>query len=234
MTTEERIALLATQAAGLVHEDMRVGLGSGSTAEAVVRALGERVARGLKFTGVATSARSARLAESYGIDLVGLDDVERLDLGIDGADEIDPGLNLVKGRGGALLWEKLVAKACDRFVVVAASEKLVAQLGTRMPLPVEMVPFGWSHTTRRIETLGCEASLRIGSDGITPFRTDESNFVVDCITGPIVDPASLDLALKSVTGVVDHGIFVDIANQAMTVDPEGDVTVHEPIGGPAT
>jgi ribose 5-phosphate isomerase A len=234
MTTEERLALLATQAAGLVENDMRVGLGSGTTAEAVVHALGERIAQGLRFKGVATSARTARLAESCGIELVALDDVERLDLGIDGADEIDPRLNLVKGRGGALLREKLVAKTCDQFVVVAASEKLVDQLGTRMPLPVEIVPFGWSHTVRRIEDLGIAMKLRTGSDGDSPFRTDEENFVVDCSTGPVLDPASLDLALKTVTGVVDHGIFVQIAHQALTVDPTGVVTVHEPIGDPVT
>ena len=209
---------------------MLIGLGSGSTAEAVVRSLGTRIAAGLRFKAVPTSERTAKLARTCGVVLTTLDDVQTLDLGIDGADEIDPELNLVKGRGGALLWEKLVARACERFVVVAASEKLVDRLGTRVPLPVETVPFGWKQTVRRIEALGCIATLRTGADNNSPFRTDEGNYIVDCVTGPLFEPASFDLALKGVTGVVDHGLFIDIADQALTVDPNGHISVR----GPAT
>lgn len=228
MTTEERLALLAEHAANLVQDDMLIGLGSGSTAEAVVRALGDRVAAGLRITAVPTSTRTADLARTCAIPLASLDEFDSLDLGIDGADEIDPGLNLVKGRGGALLWEKLVARACARFVVVASSEKLVDRLGTRMPLPVEIVPFGQKQTLRRIEALGCTATLRMGPDGATPFRTDEGNLIADCATGPLFEAASFDLALKGVTGVVDHGLFIGIADQALTIDPAGTISEHEP------
>lgn len=230
MTTEERLKMVAARAAAEIQDGMRLGLGSGSTAEAVVRALGARVAAGLTVTAVATSRSTARLATSCGIPLVDLNEVEALDLAIDGADEIDPALNLVKGRGGALLWEKLVARSCDRFIVVAASEKLVDRLGVRMPLPVEIVPFGWRHTARRIEALCGPAKLRMDESGEKPYSTDAGNHIVDCMTGPIMEPVSLDLALKAITGVVDHGMFIGIADQAMVVDPEGGVAVLEPAG----
>jgi ribose 5-phosphate isomerase A len=227
VTAEERVARLAECAALEVEPGMRVGLGSGSTAEAVVRALGHRVVGGLHFTGVPTSNRTATLARSLAISLVELDEVEALDLGIDGADEIDPALNLVKGRGGALLWEKLVARSCRRFLVVATTEKLVERLGTRMLLPVEIVPFGWRHTARRIEALGLTPKLR-ESDAGEPFHTDEGNVILDCATGRIADPAALDAALKRITGVVDHGLFVGIGTAAMVVDAAGDVATLTP------
>jgi ribose 5-phosphate isomerase A len=151
-----------------------------------------------------------------------LDEVERLDLGIDGADEIDPRLDVVKGRGGALLYEKLVALACERWVIVSASEKLVEQLGTRMPLPVEVVPVGWKLTTARVEAIGCRAVLRCGADG-APFVSDGGHYVLDCATGPIGDTAGLSAAIKAVTGVVDHGIFAGLAEAAMVVDGDGTV-----------
>lgn len=228
MTIEERIKRLAARAAAEVEDGMRVGLGSGSTAEATVRALGERVMNGLQITAVATSANTARLASECGIPLVELNDVERLDLGIDGADEIDPELNLVKGRGGALLWEKLVARSCEHFLVVSASEKLVNRLGVRMPLPVEIVPFGWRHTSSRIESLGCTPQLRLNPDSAAPFETDERNYIVDCATGPIFEPASFDIALKAITGVVDHGLFIGIADRAMIVEPDGTISIRSP------
>lgn len=229
MTIEDRLRLLAERAASEVEDGMRVGLGSGSTAEATVRALGERVRRGLNLTAVATSGNTARLAAECGIPLVQLNDVEHLDIGFDGADEIDPDLNLVKGRGGALLWEKLVARSCARFVVVSADEKLVDQLGVRMPLPVEIVPFGWRHTLARIEQLGCSATLRTGPNSAAPFETDERNYIADCATGPIFDPASFDLALKAITGVVDHGLFIGLAGEALIVDRDGAVTRRTPV-----
>lgn len=220
MDDATRMARLAEAAAGLVEDGMTLGLGSGSTAEATVRALGKRVAGGLRVTGVPTSARTERLARELGIPLVTLDKVERLDLGIDGADEIDPRLDVVKGRGGALLYEKLVALACDRWVIVAASEKLVEQLGTRMPLPVEVVPVGWKLTAARVEAIGCRAVLRCGADG-APFVSDGGHYVLDCATGPIEGAVGLSAAIKGVTGVVDHGIFAGFAESAMVVDGDG-------------
>jgi ribose 5-phosphate isomerase A len=217
-----RLARLAEAAAGIVEDGMLLGLGSGSTAEATIRALGRRVAAGLRVTGVPTSTRTERLAHELEIPLRALDEVERLDLGIDGADEIDPHLNVVKGRGGALLYEKLVALACERYLIVAAAEKLVKQLGTRMPLPVEVVPVGWKQTAARVEQIGCRATLRCGTDG-SPFVSDGGHYVLDCVSGPITDVNELAGAIKSITGVVDHGIFAGLADWAMVVDPDGTV-----------
>lgn len=225
MTTEERIARLAEQAAAEVRDGMTIGLGSGSTAEAVVRALGHRVCHGLQFAGVATSARTRDLALSSGITIRELDDVDGMDLGIDGADEIDPDLNLVKGRGGALLWEKLVARECEHWLIVSTSEKLVDQLGTRMPLPVEVIPYGWTATARRVEALGCTPVLRT-IDGGAPFVTDGGHYLIDCKTGPIHDPFSFAIALKEITGVVDHGLFIGMATRALTINESGEISEH--------
>lgn len=222
MDDAARLAALATVAADEVQSGMTLGLGSGTTAEAVIRELGRRVAEGLRIRGVATSRRASRLAAELGIPLLTLDEVSHLDLGIDGADEIDPALNLVKGRGGALLYEKLTALACDHYLTVAAAEKLVPQLGTRMPLPVEIVPFGWPHTFARLAALNCHPTLRLLPGSATePFRSDGGHFVVDCATGPINDPEALALALKTTPGVVEHGLFLDIAQAALVVDRDG-------------
>jgi ribose 5-phosphate isomerase A len=207
---------------------MHVGLGTGSTADAVIRELGRRVADGLVFTGVATSSRTEHLARDQGIPLVSLDTVERLDLGIDGADEIDPALNAIKGRGGALLQEKLVALACDRFVLVASIEKSVAFLGVRTPLPVEIVPFGWPQTARRLASLNISPCLRLaGNDSALPLRTDNGGYILDCETGPIADPERLASDVKAITGVVDHGLFLGIATTVMQVDEDGSILVRE-------
>jgi ribose 5-phosphate isomerase A len=231
VTTEERVAILATAAAERVEPGMAVGLGSGSTAEAVVRALGVRVAAGLHFSAVATSVNTRHLAELCGINMREIDQVDRLHLGIDGADEIDPALNLVKGRGGALLWEKLVAQIYAHFLVVATAEKLVAQLGSRMPLPVEIVAFGARGTIVRLQALGCTALIRTGPDG-APFVTDSGNLIVDCSFGPIARPTDLAENIKLITGVVDHGLFVGMASSALIVGATGRVTELRRPGAP--
>ncbi len=203
---------------------MTLGLGSGSTAEAVVRELGARVKSGLRVRGVPTSERTARLAQELGIPLLTLDEVTAINLGIDGADEIAPSLDVVKGRGGALLHEKLVALACDRYLIVAAAEKLVGQLGTRMPLPVEVVPFGWHLTAARLRALGLDPTLRQSNApgaGPVPFVSDGGHYVLDCVTAPIADPSSLARDLKATPGVVDHGLFVGFADRVLVVDGEG-------------
>lgn len=223
MDDTTRLAALAERAAAEVRDGMSVGLGSGSTAEAVVRALGPRVATGLAIRGVPTSERTATLAREVGIPLLSLDEVDRLDLGIDGADEIDPNLNLTKGRGGALLHEKLVALACADWLIVAAAEKLVDRLGTRMPLPVEVIPLGWRATSTRVASLGLEPTLRTKPGSDEPFLTDGGHFILDCRTGPIADPVLLADALKRTTGVVDHGLFVGLATRAMVVGRDGGV-----------
>jgi ribose 5-phosphate isomerase A len=220
----ERLLRLANAAADLVKPGMRVGLGTGSTADAVIRELGRRVAVGMSVTGVPTSSRTASLARELGIPLTTLDAVERLDLGIDGADEIDPALNAIKGRGGALLLEKLVALACNEFVLVGSTEKNVAQLGERMRLPVEIVPYGWPQTADRLSALGIVPELRKSpTDPAKPFTTDNGGSILDCATGPIADPAWLAASVKAVTGVVEHGLFLGIATAALQVDPLGNV-----------
>ncbi len=233
MDDAARLAALARRAADEVEPGMTLGLGSGSTAEAVVRELGARVAAGLAVSGVPSSERTATLARQLGIPLQALGDVARLDLGIDGADEIDPRLDLVKGRGGAFLWEKLVALACDRYVIVAAAEKLVERLGSRAPLPVEVIPFGRRQTAARLEALGLRPSLRVRPDASrdanapggepVPFVTDSGNHVLDCAVGPITDVPALATAIKAVPGVVEHGLFVGFAQRVLVVDADGTV-----------
>lgn len=225
MDSAERLARIGERAADEIPDGAIVGLGSGSTAESMVRALGRRVAGGLRLTGVATSSRTAALASESGIALCQLSEVDWLDLCIDGADEIDPRLDLVKGRGGALLHEKLVAVQARRLVIIASSEKLVGRLGIRLPLPVEVVPFGRRHTTERIRDLGLVPLLRTGSDG-SPFVTDGGHHILDCTGGPFDDAAALAAALKSVTGVVDHGLFIGIADLALTIDESGEISEH--------
>ncbi len=234
MDDASRLAALASAAADQVTSGMTLGLGSGSTAEAVIRELGTRVADGLTISGVPTSDRSARLASEHRIPLLTLDEVDHLDLGIDGADEIAPSLNLVKGRGGALLHEKLVALTCRDYLVVAAAEKLVIQLGTRVPLPVEVIPFGWRHTATRLAGLGCAATLRrhaVGTNGPpagSPFQSDGGHSILDCVTGPIDDPGSFAAQIKATPGVVDHGLFLGVARRALVVDGDGAVRELHP------
>lgn len=223
METAERIGRLARCVADALPSDKIIGLGSGSTAEAVVRAIAARQAKetGFAITGVPTSVATRDLAISLGIAVRDLSDVARIDLGFDGADEIDPGLNLVKGRGGALLYEKLVAEICDEYWVVSSAEKLVDRLGTRLPLPVEVIPYGWQHTAARIASLGLAPALR--GDPEAPFRTDSGNVILDCATGDGVDLLEIRQALKGITGVIEHGIFPGFANRAILVDDQGEV-----------
>jgi ribose 5-phosphate isomerase A len=224
MDDATRLAALARAAADEVQPDMVVGLGTGATADAVIRELGARVDAGLAFTGVATSRRTERLATEVGIRLVKLDDVDRIDLGIDGADEIDPALDAVKGRGGALLHEKLVALACGDYILVAAAEKLVRQLGTRSALPVEVIPFGWRHTAARLSRLGCRPALRTRPNApAVPVTSDGGHYLLDCATGPLADPATMAAVLKATPGVVDHGLFLGFAKRALIAEHDASV-----------
>jgi ribose 5-phosphate isomerase A len=214
-------AAAARAAVDLVEDGMLVGLGSGTTAALFVDYLIERVRAGLRVTAVPTSNAIAHQAAAGGIEIVkGID--RGVDLDIDGADEIDPDLNLLKGRGGALVREKLVASAARRFVVIADSTKVVARLGVG-PLPVEVLPFLWQETARRLERLGLEWTVRGGE--AVPYMTDNGNFVLDCmVPGGIGDPAGLGPRIKSLTGVVDHGIFAGLARAAL-VGEDGGVRV---------
>jgi ribose 5-phosphate isomerase A len=225
MDLDQRLAHLASAAADRVQPGMTLGLGTGSTASAVIRELGRRVADGLDIRGVATSTRTEELAREAGIPLVALDDARQIDLGIDGADEIDPDLNVIKGGGGALLYEKLVALACSDYLIVSASEKRSRTLGTHFNLPVEVVPFGWTHTAARLRALGLEPVLRPGPDG-DPCVTDNHGYILDCRTGPMRNPVELSESIKAISGVVEHGIFAGIAHAALIVEPDGEVTLE--------
>jgi ribose 5-phosphate isomerase A len=206
--------------AALVEDGMVVGLGSGSTSACFVDALGARVADGLRVTAVASSEEIAARARGLGIPVVD-HVVGSIDVTIDGADEIDPGLNLVKGLGGALLREKIVAGASLRFVVVATEDKLVGHLG-RGPLPVEVLPFLWETTAARVEALGLVPALRAG-DGTDPYRTDNGNVVLDCRVRRRRSPARLAAALDAVPGVVGHGLFLGMASLALIGHADGSV-----------
>src|SRR5215211_3487911 len=220
----ERLQRLAVAAADLVMPGMLVGLGTGSTADAVTRELGRRVAEGLIFTAVPTSERTEALARDLSIPLSTLDESERLDLGIDGADEINPALDAIKGRGGALLREKLVALSCDDYVLVATTEKSVDRLGVRTPLPIEIIAFGWSQTAKRLATVGISPEPRtLDGESARPWVTDTGGLILDCATGPIADPPRLAAAVKAVSGVVEHGLFLGIARVVLQVDAEGQV-----------
>ena len=207
-------------AAGLVEDGMRLGLGTGSTAEAMLYALAERVAGGLPVVGVPTSERTALLARELSIPLSAPDETPELDLAIDGADEIDPGFALIKGGGGALFREKIVAAAAARFVVIADAAKRVAALGA-FPLPVEVTPFAVRPVARRLARLGCTVRLRTDSAGA--FVTDEGNRILDCAFGRIDDPAALAAALDGMVGVVEHGLFVGMADTALIGHADGRV-----------
>jgi ribose 5-phosphate isomerase A len=221
MTAAKRAAAFA--AADLVPDGATVGLGSGSTFQFVVERLAERLQGGLKLRGVPTSKATAELAQQAGIPLVSLDDVERLDLAIDGADEVDPRKNLIKGGGGAHVRERIVAAAAEEMVVVIDDKKLVPVLGKAFLLPVEVLPFGWQQTERRIAATGCKTALRL-RDG-RPFVTDNGNHVLDCQYDGIDDPASLDERLNTLVGVVDHGLFVGMAGRVIVGDAAGRVRV---------
>jgi ribose 5-phosphate isomerase A len=211
-------AAAARMALGEVRPGMKLGLGSGRTAEQFVRFLGEKVKGGLDVVGVPTSERTARLAAECGVPLTTLDDAPHLDLTIDGADEVGPGYRLVKGGGGALLREKIVAAASDRMVVVVDETKVVKILGA-FPLPVEIVPFGLAATRAAIVKtaagLGLRGELRLRKSGESTYVTDGGHFVVDGSFGRIPDPDALAAALDSIPGVVEHGLFIGLAKSVI-------------------
>lgn len=212
-------------AAELIEDGMVIGLGSGSTAAFLVRALGERLRKGLRIAGaIPSSQETAQLAASLGIPLVSLDTHPMLDLAIDGADEIDPQLNLIKGGGGALLREKIVATSARQFVVIADASKLVPRLCTRAALPVEVVPFALNPVRRRLEALGANVQQR-AREG-RPFITDNQNYILDCFfPGGITDPTSLQTQIRAIVGVVEHGLFLGIAGRALVAGPNGLLTL---------
>ena len=233
LSPNDRAKFAAAKAAvEFVKDGMKLGLGTGSTAAFMVRCLAQRVQdEGLKLTCVATSTRTAELATELGLTVTTLDQAGWLDLTIDGADEADGQLALIKGGGAALLQEKIVATASDRMIVIADAAKTVAQLGA-FPLPVEVIPFGWTTTKAQIEeTLismdvqGRETVLRL-KDG-APLRTDESNYILDLHLGRIGNPRQLSLALNQIAGVVENGLFIDICDTLVIGHSDGRVEIRD-------
>ena len=214
----------AAAALAFVEDGMRVGLGSGSTAAHFVRLLGERVAGGLRIVGVPTSSGTEEIARSVGVPLATLDEMPELDLDVDGADEIGPSLALLKGGGGALLREKIVANASRRMIVIADAGKQVAELGA-FPLPIEVVAFGLTVTRRAIERaaggLGLSGEVVLRERKGAVFQTDSGNRILDASFGRIPDPEALARRLAEIPGVVEHGLFLDIADLALVASPEG-------------
>jgi ribose 5-phosphate isomerase A len=220
MANESEKELAGRAAAKLVCDGDVVGLGTGSTAYFTVLALGERVKTGLKIVGIPTSNATAELARAVGIPLATLDQYPVLDIDIDGADEIDPQLNLIKGGGGAHLREKVIAAASKKMVVIADSGKLVPVLG-KFPLPVEIVSFARAVVEKKIASLGASTKLRERADG-SPYLTDNGNPILDCSFGKISDPPALARTLRDIPGVVEHGLFIGLASLAL-VGRDGEV-----------
>jgi ribose 5-phosphate isomerase A len=210
----------AKRAVEFVENGMVIGLGTGSTADFVVEELAARVARGLAVIAIPTSEHTAGLARRLSIPLASFSQHSRIDLAIDGADEVQRGtLDLIKGRGGALLREKIVAAASQRFIVVVDQEKLVDRLGEHMPVPVEVAQFGWQATAAALEKLGADAELR--QDGGQPFVTDGGNFIVDCHFGPIADPQQTERLIKMTVGVVESGLFIGRSSAVIVATERG-------------
>ncbi|MCX8072407.1 MAG: ribose-5-phosphate isomerase RpiA [Candidatus Binatia bacterium] len=218
---DQILTALAERALAFVPQAGTVGLGTGRAASAFVRALGALpVERTRRLSCVATSEATAELARSVGLSLVTLADVESVDVTIDGADEVAPNLDLIKGYGGALVREKVVAATSAKLVIVATRDKLVPRLGMRGKLPVEVVPFAWPFCRRKLrELLGQEPLLR--QDGNRPYVSDGENYILDCPIGPIDDPPQLELAIRAIPGVVGTGLFLGLASVVLVGDQHG-------------
>ena len=212
MSADDDKMLAARAAVELVTDGMALGLGTGSTAVFAVQLLGERVRDGLKIEGVPTSESTEKLAKSVGIPIVTLAQCPRLDLDIDGADEVDPNLCLIKGGGGALLREKIVAFASRRVVIIVDEKKLVDKLG-RFHVPIEVIPFACGSIQETIIEMGANSTVR-ERDGRV-FQTDENNLILDCDFGLIADPRSLARKLSLIPGVVEHGLFIDMVERVI-------------------
>jgi len=213
----EKAAVGEKAAVDYVKDGMVVGLGTGSTVYYTILKIGEMIKQGMKVQGVATSVQTEKLAEEQGIPLLTLDEVDSIDVAIDGADEIDHHFYAIKGGGGALLREKIIAKASNKFIVVADSKKVVQKLGS-FPLPVEVVPFGVRKTESYIQRFGCQTVLRMKGD--TPYVTDNGNYIIDCTFDVIADPKQLEKDLNNITGVVENGLFIDMVKDVITINED--------------
>ena len=220
MTQDESKLLAAKRAVEFVSDGMNVGLGTGTTATLFIRELGKAVAGGLRIRAIATSDASRTLAMELGIPMTNFNETPVLDLNVDGADEVAPGLALIKGGGGAHLREKIVASAAREFIVVADESKVVEKLG-KFPLPVEVIQLALPLVTRRLENLGLNPGLRKARNGEGPWITDEGNVLLDCHCGPIDQPEELAAEIRKIVGVVEHGLFLGMATLALVAGEQG-------------
>ena len=216
----------AQTAVALINDGMIVGLGTGSTASFAVSIIAQRVSDGLNIIGIPTSEKVEQLARSMGIPVSTLAEHDHIDVAIDGADEVEIGtLNLIKGRGGALLREKIVATAAEHLVIVVDDSKLVDCLGIRNPVPLEVVPFGWQATAKRLRSLGASLTLRLGPDG-HPFISDGGHYILDCVFGAIEYPVHLQQQLDRTVGVVESGLFLGLTSQVIVGSRKGVSVLH--------
>ena len=226
----QQAAKLAAAHAALrfVEPGMTVGLGSGTTATLFIQLLGEQVQKGLQIQGIASSDSSEQLGRSLGIPITSFDQHRTIDVAVDGADEVAPGLALIKGGGGKLLREKIVASASKRFIIVADDTKLVRQLG-RFPLPVEVITMAVPLVTERLQGLGFKPVVRQAKDGSGPYITDEGNLLLDCHSAGIADPAKTAADIRAIVGVVEHGLFLGMAERALIAGADGvrEITADE-------
>jgi len=217
---------IADQALDLIRDGMTIGLGTGQAATDFVKALGQRVRAGLRVRGVPTSEATRDLAYELGIPLTKLNAEDQLDITFDGADEVDPNLDLIKGYGGALIREKIVAASSKRLVILVGEGKEVAVLGARGKLPVEVVEFGMPLASRRLTALGLEPQIRIKPGSTDPVRTDNGNVIFDCHTGPILNPEALEQAIHAIPSVVGTGLFLGMAESVFIQAADGTVRVR--------
>ncbi len=220
MTQDEAKRLVARRAVEFVEDGMAVGLGTGTTATLFIHELGERVKAGLKIRCVASSDASRDLGLKLGMDVTTLDELPELDVYIDGADEVGPELALIKGGGGALLREKIVASAAKRFIVVVDSTKVVEHLG-KFPLPVEVIKMALPLVGPKLDALGLHPKQRQAKSGSGPYLTDEGNYILDCACGLIADPEETAAEIRGIVGVVEHGLFLGMASLALVAGEDG-------------
>ena len=220
MTQDEAKLLSAKRAVEFISDGMSVGLGTGTTATLFIRELGKAVQAGLRIRAIATSDASRELALQLGIPITNFDETPVLDVNVDGADEVAPGLALIKGGGGAQLREKIVASAAREFIVVADETKVVEKLG-KFPLPVEVIQLALPLVTRRLDELGLKPTLRPARKGDGPWITDEGNVILDCHCGVIEDPEETAAEIRNIVGVVEHGLFLGMATLALVAGENG-------------
>ena len=226
MDREELKKLAAEKAVEEVEDGMIVGLGTGSTMKYTLKKLGKLVRNGLKIQGIATSVNTKRIAQEEGIPLTTIDKHPEIDITIDGADEVDSSLNLIKGGGGALTREKIIAYNSKKVVIIIDDSKIVKALGIDFPLPVEVIKFGWTSTKKALESFGCGVALREIIQG-EPFITDNGNYILDCEFEYILEPEQLEKDINNIPGVVENGLFINLTHQVIVGGKQGIITLDK-------